>query len=74
MSLLHCEALVLLFWLTPKEKEPEDEQGYYVSSVHIKKYSATPLDISHIKNEVPNMLIVITALHNIMKFMYYCNS
>ena len=33
-----------------EEKEPEDEQGYYVSSVHIKKYSAILLDTLHIKN------------------------
>ena len=39
--------LVLLFCLTCEEKEPKDKQGYYVSSVHIKNYSANPLDISY---------------------------
>ena len=49
LSLLHHKTLFLLFWLTPKEKEPEDEQGYYVSSLHLKNYSANPLDTLHIK-------------------------
>ena len=39
--------LFLIFCLTHEEKEPEDEQGYYVSSVHIKNNSANPLDISY---------------------------
>ena len=49
LSLLHCKVLVLLFQLTPKEKETKDEQGYYVSSVHIKNNSANPLDTFPIK-------------------------
>ena len=36
--------LVLLFCITHEEKEPEDEQRYYVSSVYIKNYSANSLD------------------------------
>ena len=56
--------LVLLFCLICKEKEPEDEHGYYGSSVHIKKYSAISIDTFHIKNKVSNMLIVRTALFN----------
>ena len=34
----------------PKKRKPEDEKGYYVSSVHIKNYSAKPLDNLHIKS------------------------
>ena len=30
-----------------EEKEPKDEQGYYVTSVYIKNNSANPLDISY---------------------------
>ena len=44
--------------------ETKDKQGYYVSSVHIKKYRSIPLDLFHIKNKVSNMLIVSTALYN----------
>ena len=32
--------------------------------MHIKKYSAIPLDTFHIKNKVSNMLKASTALHN----------
>ena len=47
--LLHHAALVLLFCLTWEEKEPKDEQGYYVNSVHIKKYNTIPLDTFYVK-------------------------
>ena len=30
-----------------RKSESEDEQEYYVSSVHIKNYSANPLDIAY---------------------------